>query len=423
MQFRRDLKHAIIGALYFFLVLCSFYILKPLRDSSFLTEFHPHSKPFFHLATLGVLFLLASFYSEVIKKFRGQQFIHIFYGFLISNLFLFWLGLDIWPQLTGAIFYTWLSLSNVFIVMVFWTQINSCFPNSHSRLFYIIVGLGGGLGAACGGKITEILAPLIGTNALSLVAAFLLFCAYLCAVTLNRRLGKEVFSFDTQLTQDAGFKSLLRERYAVCILALVVIGTFVQSIYDYQLTNLVAETLPKNKEAYSVFYGALYFKVNLFALFAQIIIAPFILYALGPARGLYVYLLLILGTALILTFESGLYTMEWVFIIFAGSGHSYVQTLREQLYRPASKVMRVSYKAYIDTFGIRAGDSLAAIAFVVAVTLFGFDIVRLDYLVFGSGIVALYFLHQAVTIYDQLNKKNLKSSPSALAEMQNPPEI
>ena len=115
--------------------------------------------------------------------------------------------------------------------------------------------------------------------------------------------------------------------------------------------------------------------------------------------------ILILGTAMALTMNQSLFMMEWVFIIFSGSAYSVVQTLREQLYIPASQLIKIKGKGFIDTFGFRTGDSLAAICFVVFISLLGFDSVGLEILVILSGIAAAYYLIQANRIYNQLNSK------------------
>lgn len=397
-----QLAQALLAAFYFFLIMCSYYMLKPLRDSSFLSEFHANAKPLFNLITMAILFFAASLYSSVVKKVQGISFIRLFYGFVFLNLAAFWMGIEASPRFAGALFYAWLSCANVFLVTVFWTQINSSFSAKKDKFLYVIIGLGGGIGAAFGGEITENIVPYIGPNNLIFAAGGILFIAFLCSLFIARRTGQETFVIPEPEKDLSNFRGLLKNRYAVCLLVLVVIGTFVQTIYDYQLTTMVEHTIGKDKAALAVFYGGLYSRLNTFSFLAQILIGPLVLMSIGPARGMYVLLALILGSSAVLALNNSLPVMEWVFIVFAGSGYSVVQMFREQLYLPASPGVKVSSKGFIDTFGYRAGDAVAAICFVVVVTILGFDVVRLDYFVMGAGIVAAYYLYKANEIYGQI---------------------
>ncbi len=419
MQKIRDLNipEALVGALYFFLILCAYYLLKPLRDSSFLAAFHPNVKPLFNLFTMFILFIVAGLYSWAVKKVPGKKFLHLFYIFIFFviliifiyififfNLLVFYFVFKFYPQYAGAMFYSWLSSANIFMVTIFWTQINGSFKNLRNHYFYVIVGLGGTAGAALGGKLTSYIVPYIGSDSLLGVAAFVLSLAYACGLWIANSSEQDSFVIPQKHHHETNFRGLLKEKYAVCIFSLVIIGTFVQSIYDFQLTTLVAQNIEKNKDIMTVFYGNLYYKLNLFSSLAQAVVAPILLFTVGPARGLYLFLALIIGTSTVLSFNNTLPVMEWVFIIFAGSGYSIIQIFREQLYIPASAKVKISYKGFIDTFGFRVGDSLAAISFVVVVTIFGFDIVRLDYLVFMSGLFAAYYLFKANKIYRRLKQ-------------------
>jgi AAA family ATP:ADP antiporter len=403
---RLRIIEALLGALYFFLVLCAYHILKPLRDSSFLTEFHPHAKPLFNLITMILLFVIAGSYSWIVKKVPGKKFLTIFYSFIVLNLILFWLLFKMQSDVAGALFYTWLSTANVFMITIFWTQINSTHIKTPNHWYYIIIGLGGTIGAALGGKITSLVVPLVGSNNLIFIAIFIIALAYAIGLRLSNLSRQQSFVIPPVQHETANFKGLLKEQYAICILVLVVIGTFVQSIYDYQLTVMVSENVKLDKDTLSIFYGDLYFKMNAFAFFAQLILGPLLMMTLGPARGLYLFVGVIMATSLTLSFNYSLPVMEWVFIIFAGTGYSLVQVFREQLYIPASEKIKVSYKGFIDTFGFRAGDSLAAVAFVVVVSLLGFEMAQLDVLVFISALIAAYFLYKANRIYEDLKGRS-----------------
>jgi AAA family ATP:ADP antiporter len=397
-----DVSRASLAATYFFLIMCTYYMLKPLRDSGFLSEFHAGAKPIFNLATMAILFFAAGAYSSIVKRIKGTRFLHLFFTIMVVSLLLFRFFIEDYPRLMGALFYTWLSCANVFMVMVFWTQVNSTFTAKKDRLLYVLIGLGGGLGAAFGGKITEAIVPLIGPNNLIYSSISVLTVAYLCSLAIARTSGKEPFVIPEVEKDLAGFQGLMRDRYALCILAIVVIGTFVQTIYDYQLTAMVEQTIGKDKAHLAVFYGGLYARMNMFAFLAQILIGPVLVLRMGPAKGMYGLLALIFTTSIILLYNSSLPAMEWVFIVFAGSGYSVMQVLREQLYVPASHSVKIGAKGFIDTFGYRAGDAFAAVAFFFLVIFMHFDLAHLDYLVIGAGVLAAFIVFDVNRIYRRM---------------------
>lgn len=402
MARRNELIAALLGAGYFFLILCTSYLLKPLRDSSFLTEFHPHVKPLFNLLTLVVLFLAAYLYDWAVRKFKDHKFILLFYLTIATNLLLFRWLFPLSPKFIGAIFYFWLSTANVFLVTLFWTQINGSFVRHNQRYWYVVIGLGGGLGGALGGKITSWVVPRLGTDNLIWVALALLALAYMFSQLMDQKVQTQPFAAHDTKNDGDTFKQLLKNRYAVSILALVVIGTFVQTLFDFQLTTLVAQSIEKNKDAYALFYGNLYWKQNTMSLLAQILLGPLVLASIGPSRGLFVLPLLIIASCVSLLSHQNLAMMEWVVVIYAGSSYSIIQMFREQLYVPAATKVKVNFKGFIDTFGFRAGDALAAITFLVVISLIGLKPEILDYIVAASGLAALYFWLEAHHIYSKL---------------------
>ncbi len=393
---------ALLATVYFFLIMTGYYVIKPLRDSSFLSSFHPNWKPVFNVFSMILLIFLASGYNYLLTKKKGIKFLRLFFGGIILSLITFRLLFPLTPALAGALFYFWLACINVICVTLFWTQINTSFTKNRDRFYYIIIALGGTIGGAMGGKFTSFIVPSIGTDNLLLVACFIFSLSYLMAYLINHLSQGSYFQIEQKKNHQISFKNIISENYAFYILLIVIIGTFVQSIYDYQLAVYVKNTLENSRNIFSIFYGNLYFKMNIFSIFAELILAPLILITIGAGKGMYLFILLIFGTNTLFRIDPSLFVIEWMFIFFAGSGYSIIQIFREQLYIPAPQSIKISYKSFIDTVGFKSGDALAAVVILGNLYFFQEKLSNLSTMIFIAGIIATFSLWKINKIYTKL---------------------
>ena len=188
-----ELLPVLLAALWFFLILSAFMVLRPARESLGLTQGIDTVRGLF-MATMAVTLLVAPGFSWLVTKLPRHIFIPIAYACFIPQLLIFHLlligGNEAIGETTGRIFYIWLSVFNVFGVTVFWALMADGFSLAQSKRLFGAVAIGGTLGAISGSGIASLTVERLGTPALLLIASGLISCAILCVIILSRLFAK-----------------------------------------------------------------------------------------------------------------------------------------------------------------------------------------------------------------------------------------
>lgn len=172
---------------YFFFLLASYFILRPLRDEMGAAAGRDFLQWLF-TATFFVMLVVAPIYAAVVARVPRVRFIPLVYRFFIFNLAIFWLLLqsDAWRVETARVFFVWVSVFNLFAVSVFWSFMADLYRTEQSKRLFGFIAAGGTAGTLLGSLVTVALAGALGPVNLLLVAAGLLELAVFCAVRLER---------------------------------------------------------------------------------------------------------------------------------------------------------------------------------------------------------------------------------------------
>ena len=180
-------KDSFLGAALFFLVLCSWYTLRPVRNE--MAVANVNELPFLLAAGALVMLLINPLYSWIATRSDLRKIILICYSFLIINLLIFllsWRFFDLGDSAwLGRIFYIWCNVYSFFVVSLFWVVIINTYRDSRKRSFYGIIMAGGSLGAMFGSEVSKRFSSSFnefGLELFSLSAALFLFCAMLLAI-------------------------------------------------------------------------------------------------------------------------------------------------------------------------------------------------------------------------------------------------
>jgi len=133
-----------LGAVWFFFILFSYYVLRPIREqisSTYGTE----NLSWLFAATFVVMLIAIPTYSLLVGKFHRSRLVPSIYVFFIVNLILFWAGMKHCPasqQIWGALaFFVWISVFGLFIVSFFWSVIGDMLSTGQGRrIFGYIAG-------------------------------------------------------------------------------------------------------------------------------------------------------------------------------------------------------------------------------------------------------------------------------------------
>lgn len=162
-------KLALLSALFFFLVLCAYFFLRPVRDAMGVARGMGELRWLF-VVTSAVSLAAVLAFGGVVARTNRRRFVPAWYGFVIVCLLGF-AGLLIWDAGSGGgligtdaettlargigyTFFVWLSVINLFATSVFWAFMVDVFSLSQGKRLFAFIGAGGTLGSITGSWIT-----------------------------------------------------------------------------------------------------------------------------------------------------------------------------------------------------------------------------------------------------------------------------
>jgi len=236
--------------LYFFTLLASYYVLRPLRDEMGIAG-GVRNLQWLFTATFVAMLAAVPLFGALVARLPRKRFIPIVYHFFALNIVVFWvlLAMDVERVVVARVFFVWISVFNLFAVSVFWSFMADVFRAEQSKRLYGFIAAGGSAGALLGPTVTVALAQPLGPVNLLLIAALLLELAVLCVSRLEAT-STAVAGAGPQPVQSeaglgggwwAGFLLVLRSPYlagiALWVFLLSLAGTF---LYFMQ-ANIIAQ--------------------------------------------------------------------------------------------------------------------------------------------------------------------------------------
>ncbi len=161
--------------LFFFAVLTSYYIIRPVRDEMgmMLTKEDGQALHTIFVYVFLVMIAAVPVFGWVMENVPLRLVVPTVYGFFISNLLLFWLILEGRGQshLVAKLFFIWVSVFNLFVVSMFWSTLSELWRSEEAKRLYGFVAAGGSVGAMTGPLIAQSLVTVVGTDKLLLISA------------------------------------------------------------------------------------------------------------------------------------------------------------------------------------------------------------------------------------------------------------
>ncbi len=205
---RGEFSLALLSALFFFLVLCGYFFLRPVREAMGVARGMDDLRWLFAVTSLASLFAVLVF-GGVVARTNRRRFIPIAYLFVIACLIGFatlliqdvragggLIGTDAETGLArgvGYTFYVWLSVINLFSTSVFWAFMVDVFNVDQGKRMFPFIGIGGTLGALAGGRGASLVSGLTESPylpaGLMLIGAGCFALAIAVMLILDRRAG------------------------------------------------------------------------------------------------------------------------------------------------------------------------------------------------------------------------------------------
>ena len=355
-------KDSFLGSLLFFLVLSSWYTLRPVRNE--MAVANVDELPYLLAAGALAMLLINPLYSWIASRSNLKKIILFCYSFLIFNLMLFllsWrsfgLGDSLW---LGRIFYVWCNVYSFFVVSLFWVVIINLYRDSRKRSFYGFIMAGGSLGAMFGSEISKRFSSSfdeLGLELFSVSAALFLFLAMILALYMLS-ISKKDHTIDTGNAGGGSFDSIknsLKITEVRNIATYVWIWTALMTIQWITAINIV-EDWSQNSEQRLRFFATIEQVISPLTLIVQLFFTNLIIKKIGIKNILLSYGILFCIAFMMYGLIPSILSVGIVTVLLRVFEYGVNKPTRETIFSTFEKNDRYKSTVFIDTFISRFGD-------------------------------------------------------------------
>lgn len=382
-----EVRAMVMAFAYFFLVLTSWFVLRPMRDAVGAAAGTSKLRWLF-AGTLTAMLVCNPLFSALVARFPVRRFIAHTYRFFIANLLLFYLLMrvvaptegsagDVW---IGRAFFVWTSVFDLFVVSVFWGFMADFFRSEQAKRLFGFIAVGGTLGSVTGSAATVALARQIGTVNLLLVSAVLLELAVLIVrrFPVRERGGGSAAEAATHDavpiggTIWAGLTRVVQSPYLTGIALFQVFVTVGATFLYFEQSELVGKFYA-DRAARTTVLAQLELAVQVLTLVTQVFFTGRIIRWIGLAGALTLLPLIsmvgfgALGTAPV-------FATVAAFAVARRAGNFALNNpAMEILFTVVPREDKYKAKSFIETFVYRAGDQVGAQAYAGMAAGMGFS--------------------------------------------------
>lgn len=359
----------LLGFVYYFLILSSYYIIRPIRDDIGAAN-GMDNLPWMFTGTLLTMLAANALFSSLVARYSRRRFIPIVYRFFIFNLLAFFvlmkfsLGSQVW---IGRVFFAWTSVFNLFILSVFWAFMVDLFTSSQGKRLFGFISVGGSLGAIVGAAITGFLVQKIGILNLLLISAVLLEVS----VQLVRRFPIPAVSPEVRNEQAgtgetpigggiwAGIVHNLKSPYLIGIAIYMLLYSITSTFLYFQQIDIAAKAFT-DRAARTAFFARIDLVVNVLTILAQLFLTGRLLKWLGVGLTLAILPAFSLVGFATLGAVPTLSALVIFLTLRRAGNFAFARPGRETLFTVLSREDKYKAKNFTDTVVYRIGDQTGA---------------------------------------------------------------
>jgi ATP:ADP antiporter, AAA family len=339
---------------YFFLLLSSYYVLRPVRDS---LAVEIGTEPLCRLFTVTfvAMLVLVPVFGWLASRLPRAKLLPAVNGFFVLNL----LGFAL--ELNPYVFFVWLSVFNLFVVSVFWSFMSDIFEARQAARLYGTIAAGGSCGAITG--------PLIAVfvpqgKVLMVVSAALLAATIVCIAGLARwarahpRAGDPPPGAPLGGSILAGAQAVFTSPFLLAICGYLLCYTTLSTALYFQQVDIVGRAVPDAGARTQLFAGV-DLLVNSLTLVIQVLAFSRLAALLGPIGMLAAMPLVSVAGFLWLGATPTLAALITFGVVRRVGEFAVSKPARETLFTIVPREQRYKAKNFIDTVVYRGGDAAA----------------------------------------------------------------
>jgi AAA family ATP:ADP antiporter len=353
-----------------FLLMGSYYILRPVRDTVATIVGVDHLQQLFTATFIGT-FIASGVYTALASRVKLTRLLPGVFWFWLCNVVLFELLFSLAPEnrWLGSAYYVWFSVTNLFMISVFWSLMVDVFSPEQATRFFAFIAAGGALGAIAGPLLTRLLVGMLGLSGMLLLAAagFALVIVTVYLLMREKVRLREISdeaqqsSLDHPLKGNAfeGFVQLLKSRYVLNQAAFMLLMTWVNTVAYFCQTDLIARS-----------YTAIASRTQAIAdidLVVNIFTALILLFGLGRiaqrfgvTAGLILNPLLMVIAFLATALSPTLFMIQALQVVRRVAQYAIARPSREICFTVVEQSSRYKAKNVVDTVVYRFGDVSSA---------------------------------------------------------------
>lgn len=404
---REELPLSLMMFSYFFLVITSFWVLKPIKKSLFiqfydqtgfdLLSWHLRGSQAELLAkvlNMVVAFCAVAIFTYLARRFRRQQLTFIFSAFFIVGYVAFIFAMNNPGDITIWSFYLFGDLFSTLMVGTFFAFLNdSVTPDSAKRL-YGLVGLGGVMGGVFGSSFVRMWIEQVSISYWLWTCIGLALLIAAIAAVAGRLVEKNPPPEDPKPKDDAkkqagnpaieGARLVFGSRYLLSIVAIVGLYEIVSQVMDFQFSATIEHYL--DGPAIGKQFATIYSITNWVSMLVQLFLTSFILTRFGMKTALMVLPLAILAGSAGFLIAPILWMGSLLNTADNGFSYSINQSAKEALYVPTTRDEKYKAKAFIDMF-VQRFAKVIAVGVSLAITSIFTEFSSIRWLSLGTAVI------------------------------------
>jgi AAA family ATP:ADP antiporter len=360
---REEWGAVLLATAYGFAILFSYYILRAVRDE--ISAEDRGNLQYLWTAVFFVMMLAVPLYSSLVSRFSRGFFIPLANRFFAVNLIAFWAALELLPlearPWIDRVFYVWASVFALFVVTVFWGFIVDLFRDHQGKRVFGFIAVGSSLGGVFGSLFTSLIADVVPTFLLLLVAVVPLEAAAWLAWLLHRRSGEGQTTLRTEGSERipgtawSGIEVVFRSPYLRAIAGYIFLMTFASTVLYFQQAELLGEAIT-DRGVRTVFFARIDLAVNILTIGGQGLLAAHVIRWAGIGLSLaFLPALAFLGFLGLGTYPL-LAVLVVLQVLYRAGRYALARPAREVLFTVVGREERYKSKAFIDAAVYRGGD-------------------------------------------------------------------
>lgn len=391
-----EIQATVLSCLWVFLVMCAWYILRPVRDA-LSSDWTNEQLSWLWTSTFVFSALAVSIYGGIISRVRFSRIVpgvYIFFALSFIGFYVAGATLE-GNDIVNRVYYVWASVFGLFHLSVFWTFITGLYSKDQAKRLFGVIAVGSSLGAIAGPAFVSAFNDSIGNLNMLWVSAALLLIPLPIMSRLERLrttgLGNSGDPADLlrgdRLSANpfSGFKILVSDRYLLWISLFILLYVTMSTFLYFEIRNPLGD-LDQIRRAQ--IWANIDLAVNILAAITAFFATGRLATKLGLPKTLGLVPAGMVIAWLVVAIHPAAITVFIVQVIRRAGNYAITRPGREMLFTLVDSETRYKSKPVIDTVVYRGGDVVTAWFYTGIVGVFGLGLVGVS--IVGAAIAVIW---------------------------------